>query len=240
MLTADVCVQKETGQVRLLQGSQSCLSQENSFVWTVGGEVTEIVGDEGVTAERRDDTVSLGIDSDVVQAKVIEACGDGTDGSAIAAAGSTSLSLCQTIERAGMLPNVQQSTSLEIELPPGKHRALPGNGEEFVGSPLTWRINKSARKDDVWSYYQGSVRAIVQHKDPSSSGWRRATQFLRYFSSSGSSGHFQIDHDLNPENEDFGIFTFGFTQEVRLVIVAAATPCTWSQIGGQVAIERIG
>lgn len=267
VLTAQVCVKNVTGQVRVLQDeSSSCRPGETAFVWAVGGSVGDIVGGSGITVERRDTTVSLGIDAAVIQAKVMDSCGDGTDGSAIAAingdgtvectfphgivavlnagtvvaAGSTSLSACQMVERASLVPIVHQSNSFEIELPPGQYRALQGIGQEFVGAPLTWRINKSARRDDVWSHYQGSIRAIVQHKDPNSSNWRRATQHLRHVASTGGGGHPDIAHDLNVENEDLGIFTFGFTQKVRLVIQAVATPCTWSQIGGQVAIERIG
>ncbi len=70
-----VCVQKNSGQVRLVTPQKSsCGPSESAAAWTVGGDIAAVEAGKGLTGGGADGLVRLDIDPSVVQTRVGGTC----------------------------------------------------------------------------------------------------------------------------------------------------------------------
>lgn len=85
---ASVCVQKDSGLVRMLTDAKpACGPSEQAGHWTIGGELTSIQAGSGLIASEEHGVVDLDVDTDVVQERVTASCDDGGAISAIGRGG---------------------------------------------------------------------------------------------------------------------------------------------------------
>jgi hypothetical protein len=263
-VVATVCVQASNGRLRMSTDGDLCRGPEQRVDWTVGGEITRIEAGDGIAVDPIEGGVGISLAPEAVQAPIDEACGDGSDGSAIAAvnpdgsvlctaphglvgaldagdlaaAGSLSLSACDQPDFSGQVPTRAFNEVGPITLPPGVYLPVVGYSNEVLGRPLEWRINKTAGRGNPYIFYKGSVRALIRSQQ--AIGDRRTVSAFRRFFHSDGGGYIDVaNQELNVTNQDFGLIISEFTADYYLYVEATASACAWAQIGGQVAFLRI-
>ena len=263
-VVATVCVQASNGKLRVAGDGRDCRSPERTFEWTVGGEITRIEAGYGIAVDPIEGGAGISLAPEAVQAPIGEACGDGSDGSAIAsvnpdgsvlctaphglvgaldagdlaALGTLSLSACDEPDFSGQLPARSFNEVGPITLPPGVYLPVVGYSNEVLGRPLEWRINKAAGRGNPNIFYQGSVRALIRSQQ--AIGDRRTVSAFRRFFHSDGGGYIDVaNQQFNVTNQDFGLIISQFQADYYLYVEASASACAWAQIGGQVAFLRI-
>jgi len=190
----------------------------------------------GLTGGGSGGDVSLAVDPTVVQRRVTTDCGAGAiasilengsavcikpspvglvatlDAGVVAASGSQDTSLCDDGFNEGGQAGPFTSTAGPVELDEGVYLVVPRG--------FRWEISKTVARDDADVFYAGQVVAQL------------GSTFIRQFNTRG----LIVEPDRN-----WGLFTVGPSgTSVSLEISAEAWACSHAEIGGSVAIVRIG
>lgn len=217
------------------EGGEVTLAVDTSAI------VTGVEAGFGLTGGGSGGDVSLAVDPTVVQRRVVTDCGPG--GGAIAAINQDGSAVCSMPAQSGLVATLDAgtvaaqglsddeecdeglnesgdsgpftSTAGPVHLDEGVYLAVPRS--------LRWRVEKTFEYDDPELFYAGQVLARV------GAGY---SLFLREVNSRGL--HVELDRNL-------GLFTVGPSgDDVELQISAYAWACSRAEIGGSVAIVRIG
>jgi len=134
------------------------------------------------------------------------------DAGVVAASGSQDTSLCDDGFNEGGQAGPFTSTAGPVELDEGVYLVVPRG--------FRWEISKTVARDDADVFYAGQVIAQL------------GSTFIRQFNTRG----LIVEPDRN-----WGLFTVGPSgTSVSLEISAEAWACSHAEIGGSVAIVRIG
>jgi hypothetical protein len=199
--------------------------------------VTGVDAGFGLTGGGSGGDLSLAVDPTVVQRRVTTDCGPG--GGAIASILESGSAICSQPSPVGLVATLDagvvsasgsQDTSLcdegfnEAQSGPFTSSAGPVELDEgvyqVVPRGFRWEISKTVARDDADVFYAGTVVAQL------------GSAFIRQLNTRGL---------IVEPNRDWGLFTVGPSgTSVSLEISAEAWACSHAEIGGSVAIVRIG
>lgn len=198
--------------------------------------VTGVLPGFGLTGGGSGGDLTLAVDPTAIQRRVVTDCGPGAiakinqDGSAVcsppsqlglvamldagivSASGSSDTSLCDEGLNEGGMAGPFSSTAGPVQLAEGVYQVVPRS--------FRWEISKTVEWGDEEVFYAGQVHATL------------GSLFLRQFNSRGL---------IVEPNRDWGVFTVGPAgTSATLEIDAEAWACSHAEVGGSVAIVRIG
>lgn len=235
------CLNPSSGTIGSLaegDGPMAACKDKETLVHLGGGDVTSVDAGDGLTGGGDGGAVSLAVDPTVVQRRVTTDCGSGggaiasilEDGSAVCsqpspvglvatldagvvgASGSSDTSLCDEGFNEGGQTGPFTSSAGPVELDEGVYLVVPRS--------FRWEISKTVARDDADVFYAGQVVAQL------------GSTFIRQLNTRGL---------ITEPSRNWGLFTVGPSgTSVSLEISAEAWACSHAEIGGSVAIVRIG